>query len=89
MGGTNFHHSEEKNGRVQSITNFWELDKCTMEAIMAKDVLLAYPGFSKKFAIHMDASHTQLKAAISQNGKPTTFYSRKLNGAQTQYTTTE
>jgi len=46
-----------------------------MKAIMAKDVLLAYPDFSKKFVIHTDASHTQLGAVISQNGKPIAFYS--------------
>ena len=37
----------------------------------------------------MDASLHQLGACISQNGKPIAFYSRKLNPAQTQYTTTE
>ena len=36
-----------------------------------------------------DASHTQLRAVISQGNKPIAFYSRKLNLAQTQYTTTE
>jgi hypothetical protein len=29
--------------------------------IMAHDVMLAYPDFSKEFVIHMDASHTQLR----------------------------
>jgi hypothetical protein len=56
---------------------------------MACDVMLAYPNFNKEFVIHMDASHTQLSAMISQDGKPIAFFSRKLNGAQTQYTTTE
>jgi RNase H-like domain found in reverse transcriptase len=57
--------------------------------IIAQEVLLAYPDFSKKFVIHTDASHYQLGAAISQDGKPIAFYSRKLNPAQTWYTTTE
>jgi RNase H-like domain found in reverse transcriptase len=52
-------------------------------------VLLAYPDFSKKFVIDTDASHYQLGAVISQDGKPIAFYSRKLNPAQTWYTTTE
>jgi hypothetical protein len=52
--------------------------------------MLAYPNFNKEFAILlMDASHTQLGAIISQDGKPIAFFSRKLNGAQAQYTTTE
>ena len=37
----------------------------------------------------MDASNLQLGAVISQNDKPIAFYSRKLNQAQTRYTTTE
>jgi RNase H-like domain found in reverse transcriptase len=39
--------------------------------------------------IHTDASHYQLGAVISQEGKLIAFYSRKLNPAQTWYTTTE
>ena len=57
--------------------------------IIAREVMLAYPDFSKPFQIHTDASHYQLGAVISQNGKPIAFYSRKLNDAQTRYTTTE
>ena len=51
--------------------------------------MLAYPDFSKPFQIHTDASHYQLGAVISQNGKPIAFCSWKLNPAQTRYTTTE
>ena len=57
--------------------------------IIAKEVLLAYPDFSKPFQMHTDASHYQLGAVISQEGKPIGFYSRKLNPAQTRHTTTE
>ena len=56
---------------------------------MEREVLLAYPDFSKTFEIHTDASATQLGAVISQEGNPIAFYSRKLNPAQTRYTTTE
>jgi hypothetical protein len=51
--------------------------------IVAHDVMLAYPNFNKEFVIHMDASHTQLSAMISQDRKPIAFFSRKLNGVQT------
>ena len=61
----------------------------TMKEIISKETLLAYPNFSQPFDIHTDASHTQLGAVISQNGIPIAFYSRKLNDAQTRYTTTE
>ena len=57
--------------------------------VIARETMLAYPDFNKPFTIHTDASHYQLGAVISQDGKPIAFYSRKLNPAQTRYTTTE
>lgn len=69
-------------------------DKCEiafneMKRIIAKDTLLAYPDFNKKFTIHTDASDFQLGAVITQEGKPLAFYSRKLTKSQRNYTTTE
>jgi hypothetical protein len=61
----------------------------TMKKIISREVLLAYPDFNDEFVIHMDASHTQLGAVISQTWKPIAFYSRKLKPEQTRYTTTE
>ena len=60
-----------------------------MKKIIGRQTLLAYPDFSKPFVIHTDASQTQLGSVISQDNKPIAFYSRKLNDAQTRYTTTE
>ena len=60
-----------------------------MKRMIAKETLLTYPDFNKPFEIHTDASKLQLGACISQDGKPIAFYSRKLNPAQTRYTTTE
>ena len=60
-----------------------------IKKIITREVLLGYPNFNEIFDIHTDASKTQLGAVISQNGKPIAFYSRKLNPAQTRYTTTE
>ena len=61
----------------------------TMKLIMSKETLLSYPDFSQPFDLHTDASKTQLGAVLSQNDKQIAFYSRKLNPAQTRYTTTE
>ena len=60
-----------------------------IKRIISREALLTYPDFNDKFVIHTDASHLQLGAVISQKGKPIAFYSRKLNAAQTRYTTTE
>ena len=57
--------------------------------IIAKETQLAHPNFNEPFQIHTDASHCQLGAAASQEGKPTAFHSRKLNPAQTRHTTAE
>lgn len=61
----------------------------TMKTIVSKETLLTYPNFELPFEIYTDASKTQLGAVICQNNKPIAFYSRKLNSAQTRYTTTE
>ena len=52
--------------------------KCTV----AHDTLLSYPDFNKRFGIHTDIIDSQLGATISHNGKPITFYSRKLTETQ-------
>ena len=60
-----------------------------IKQIIAQNVLLTHPDFSKPFEIHTDASKYQLGAVISQQGHPIAFYSRKLTSAQLNYTTTE
>ena len=60
-----------------------------IKELMARDVILSYPDFSKKFIMYTDASDYQLGAVIMQEGKPLAFYSRKLTPAQQKYTTTE
>ena len=60
-----------------------------MKKIIARETILAFPDFSQPFHIHTDASDVQMGAVISQNDKPIAFWSKKLNPAQTRYTTTE
>ena len=57
--------------------------------MIACQVLLKYPDFTKPFDVYTDASDSQLGAVISQNSWPIAFYSRKLNSAQRNYTTME
>ena len=60
-----------------------------VKKIISRETLLSYPNFDKPFDIHTNASDLQLGAVISQNNKPIAFYSRKINPAQTRYTTTD
>jgi hypothetical protein len=61
----------------------------TIKKIVANEVLLLYLDFTKPFQMYTDASHLQLDAIITQSEKPIAYWSRKLNTAQTRYTTTE
>ena len=60
-----------------------------MKTTIAKEVVLAYPDFTKSFDIYTDASTKQLGAVITQDNRPIAFFSRKLSGAQSKYTVTE
>jgi hypothetical protein len=52
-------------------------------------VILCYPGFSKPLYLYNDPLNHHLDAVIMQDEKSIAFYSRKLNTAQKQSTTTE
>ena len=80
--------SGKKNAKIKWSS---ELEKAFHEIkqLISKETLLTYPDWTKRFDIHTDASDYQLGAVISQDGKPIAFFSRKLNSAQKNYTTTE
>ena len=53
-----------------------------VKAVIAKDVALAYPDYSKEFEIYTDASSKQMGTVITQQNRPTAFFSRKLSEMQ-------
>ena len=57
--------------------------------MIQKETMLAYPKFGEVFHVYADASDTQLGGVIMQNNKPLAFYTRKLNSAQSKYSTGE
>ena len=79
--------TSDKNKFVWTSVEQEAFDK--VKQILSKETMLAFPDFQSPFVIHTDASKTQLGAVISQQNKPIAFYSRKLNPAQVNYTTTE
>ncbi len=60
-----------------------------VKATIAKDVVLAYPDFTKPFEIYTDTSTMQLGAVITQDNRPIAFFSRKSSKTQTKYSVTK
>jgi len=73
----------------------WHWDKVHQKAFdhvkatIAKEVVLAYPDFSKVFEIYTDASSKQLGAVITQDNRPIAFFSQKFSPAQRKYSVTK
>ncbi len=57
--------------------------------MVLREATLNYPDFNEPFHIFTDASDYQLGAVIMQRNKPLAFYTRKMNKAQSKYTTGE
>jgi hypothetical protein len=60
-----------------------------VKATIAREVVLAYPDYSKVFEIYTDASRKQLGAVITQENRPFAFFSRKLSTTQRKYSVTK
>ncbi len=60
-----------------------------VKATIAKEIVLAYPDFSKPFEIYTNASTKQLGAVITQDNRPIELFSRKLTKMQSKYSVTK
>jgi hypothetical protein len=60
-----------------------------LNATIAKDLVLAYPDYSKVFGIYTDASSKQLGAVITQDNRPNVFFIWKLSNMQHKYSITK
>jgi hypothetical protein len=60
-----------------------------VKATISREVVLAYPDFSKVFKIYTDASSKQLGAVITQENRPIAFFSQKLSITQRKYNVTK
>jgi hypothetical protein len=56
-----------------------------VKATIARELVFAYPDYSKVFEIYTDASSKQLGAVITQENRPIAFFSRKLSPTQRKY----
>jgi hypothetical protein len=60
-----------------------------VKATIAREVVLAYPDYSKVFEIYTDASSKQLGAVTTQENRPIVFFCRKLSTTQCKYSVTK
>jgi hypothetical protein len=60
-----------------------------VQATISKEVVLAYPDYSKVFEIYTNASSKQPRAVITQENRPIMFFSWKLSPMQCKYSVTK
>jgi hypothetical protein len=60
-----------------------------VKANITREVVLAYPDYSKVFEICTDASSKQLGAVINQDNRPIVFFSWKLSDPQRKFSVTK
>jgi hypothetical protein len=60
-----------------------------VKATIAKDVVFAYPDYSKVFEIYTDTSSKQLGAENMQDNMPIAFFSQEFSDTQHKYSVTK
>ena len=57
--------------------------------MLEQESVLTYPDFNQPFNLYTNVSNYQLCETLVQSGKPSGFYTRKLNDSQMNYTVGE
>ena len=65
---------QEKQGKKETLDSIHQIAFDNVKSTIAKEVVLAYPCFSKPFEIYTDASTLQLGAVITQENRPIAFF---------------
>ncbi|KAL6531492.1 hypothetical protein OROMI_027855 [Orobanche minor] len=76
MHGKNFVWSKEADSAFH-----------TIKQRLTHAPLLVLPDFSTPFELHCDASKVGIGAVLSQGGRPVAFFSEKITGARSRYST--
>jgi hypothetical protein len=86
-------NEDPRKNKVKKRPRHWDSIHQTafddVKTTIGKEVVLAYPDFSKPFDIYTDAFTKQLGAVITQDNRPIAFFSRKLSDTQSKYTVTK
>ena len=61
----------------------------SIKNIYVDDTNLHYLDFNKFFDIHTDSSEYQMRAIVSQNGRPVIYWSKNLTDTQKKYPITD
>jgi hypothetical protein len=79
----------EQKGVPWHLNKVHQRDFNHVKATIPKEVVLAYPDYSKVFEVYTDPSSNQLGAVITQDNRPIVFFSQKLSVAQQKYSVTK
>ena len=93
-GGTKRSSRQNANTNVEWTKEAEQAFEVLRQKLVGSDIVLSFPDFSKEFYLTTDASDSAIGGVLQQkddNGhlRPLTYFSRKLNGPESRYSTLE